>query len=110
MLRLSDELPELKSEILALLVQRLVNIDVQIQNDIEDLEDEAEDKLLQRNESRGVEGAADDSDDSDIDSVSESEETMTESEERLREIKLKVAKMDGTLNLLFEYYRPRGRR
>ena len=106
LLRLADETPELKSEILALVVQRLVNMDVQIQQDLEDFEEEAEEKLLQRPRSRDGDTTADDSDDSDIDSVSESEETMTEEELRLRELRLKVAKMDGTLDLLFEYYAP----
>lgn len=83
-----------------------MNIDVQIQHDIEDLEDEAEEKLLHRTESRGDERNAEDSDESDNESVSESEETTTEEEERMRELKLKVAKMDGTLDLLFAYYKP----
>jgi len=107
LLRLADSVPEFKSEILALLVQRLVSIDVQIQQDIEDLEEETEDKLFNRRESKAVNGFAADLDESDMDSISESEETMTEEEERLRDLKLKVEKMDGTLNLLFEYYAPR---
>lgn len=104
LLRLADNVPELRSEICALLVQRLVSIDVQIQRDIEDLEEEAEYKLLHRADSRAINGGAEDSDDSDIDSVSESEETITEEEERLRDLRLKVTKMDSTLDLLFEYY------
>ena len=104
LLRLADGAPELRAEVLALIVQRLVNVDVQIQQDIEDLEDEAEDKVLQRPSSK--DGNAEDSDDSDNNSVSESEETITEEEQRLRELRLKVAKMDGTLDILFEYYTP----
>lgn len=91
-----------------MLVQRLVSIDVQIQNDMEDLEEEeeTEQKLLQHNRSRRVHDAAEDSDDSDDDSVSESEVTMTEEEERLRELRMKIEKLDGTLDLLFDYYTP----
>ena len=104
LLRLADGIPELKAEILALLVQRLVGVDVQIQQDIEDLEEDAEDKVLRRPSLK--DGNGEDSDDSDNESVSESEGTMTEEEQCLRELRLKVAKMDGTLNLLFEYYTP----
>lgn len=102
LLRVADAAPELKGEILALLVQRLVAMDVQIQQDLDEFEDEAEDKVLQRPSSK--DGIVEDSDDSDIESVSESEETITEEERRLREVRLKVSKMDGTLDLLFKYY------
>ena len=104
LLRLADNAPELKAEILALITQRVVSMDVQIQQDIDELEEEAEEKVLQRPSSK--DGNPEDSDDSDIDSVSESEETMTEEEQRVRELRLKVAKMDGALGLLFEYYAP----
>ncbi len=100
-IRIAEEIPELKSEILALVVQKLVAIDVQVQQDMEDMEDE--EKLLQRPSSK--DGNGDESDDSDY-SFSESEETTTVEEQRLRELRLKVAKMDGTLDLLFEYYTP----
>lgn len=105
LLRVAEEVPHLKSEIIALIVQRQVDVDVQIQQDLDDLEDdEEEEKLLQRQPSQ--EGDPEDSDDSDLDSVSESEMTTTEEEQRLRDLRLKVAKMDATQNLLFEHYEP----
>ena len=106
LLRVTDYVPELKAEILALIVQRLVSIDVQIQQDLEDLEEEAEERLLQRPSSKDGNDEAEESDDSDVDSVSSSEETSTEQEQRLKELRLKVAKMDATLDLLFDYYTP----
>ncbi|KAI7518403.1 hypothetical protein KC343_g22787, partial [Hortaea werneckii] len=48
LLRCADYAPELKAEILSIITQRLVSIDVQIQLDIEDLEEEAEERLLQQ--------------------------------------------------------------
>lgn len=105
-LRIADVAPELKSEILSLIMQRLVDIDVQIQEDLEDLEDDDEDTLLQRPRQATDGAEPDDSDDSDIESISESELTTTEEEQKLRELRLKVAKMDGTQDLLFEYYEP----
>ncbi|EMC95214.1 hypothetical protein BAUCODRAFT_149228 [Baudoinia panamericana UAMH 10762] len=105
LLRVGGYMPQLESEVLAILTQRLVSIDVQIQIDIDEFEEEAEDKLLQPSfESRSTRTAADDSEDSDDDSVSESEETMAEDEQRLKEIKLKIDKMDFTMDLLFEHY------
>ncbi|KAK6433122.1 DNA independent RNA polymerase I transcription factor [Oleoguttula sp. CCFEE 5521] len=106
LLKVSKYAPELKAEILALIMQRLVSIDVQIQQDLEDLEDEAEERLLQRPRLHDNTEPVDESDDSDNESVSSSEETITEEEQRLREIRLKVAKMDGTLDMLFVYYDP----
>lgn len=105
-LRIADVAPELKAEILALIMQRLVDIDVQIQEDLEDLEDDDEDMLLQRPRLTNDKEEPEESDDSDVESVSESEMTTTEDEQRLRELRLKVAKMDGTQDLLFEYYEP----
>ena len=102
LLRMADDIPEMKDEIVALIMQRLVGVDIQIQQDIEELEDDMEAKLLQRDNT----GDADESDDSDIESLSESEITGTEEQEQLRELKLKVAKLDCTQDLLFEYYKP----
>lgn len=104
LLRLAEYAKELKSEALALIMQRLVGVDVQIQQDLEDLAEESEERLLQRPSSKDGDNELDDSDDSDSDSSSE--ETSTEDEQRLKELRLKVAKMDGTLDLLFEYYAP----
>ncbi|KAK3645123.1 DNA independent RNA polymerase I transcription factor [Elasticomyces elasticus] len=107
LLRLSEYLPELKAEVLAILTQRLVSIDVQVQLDLEDLEDEAEETLLQqRPRLKGAQPSQEDSDDTEDDSVSESEETVADAELRLRDLRLKVAKMDGSMDLLFEYYAP----
>lgn len=108
-LRITSYLPELEPEILAMLTQRLVGIDEQIQLDLEDIEEEAEDSLLrQHGQTQRVPHSSplEDSDDSDMDSVSESEETVTEEEQRLKDLRAKVAKMDETMDLLFGYYTP----
>lgn len=105
-LRIAHEMPELKTEMMALIVQRLVNIDVQIQQDIDELEDDEEDRFLQRPQLGGNAVDPYDSDDSDAESVSESEMTTTDDETRLKDLRLKVAKMDGTQDLLFEHYEP----
>lgn len=102
LLTVAEYATEIKAEIMAMMVQRLVAVDVQIQLDIEDLEEEAEETLLQRPSSR--DGEVDD--DSDAESTSSSEETYTEEEERVKELRLKVSKMDSTLDLLFTHYAP----
>ena len=109
LLRLTEHVPELRAEIMSLVTQRLVGIDVQIQQDVEDLEEVVDGRILHRPRSRDVNKAPadiDQSDDSDIDSISESEETVTEDEQRLRELRLKLDKMDYTLDMLFDYYTP----
>ncbi|KAK5113110.1 hypothetical protein LTR62_003689 [Meristemomyces frigidus] len=102
LLRLADALPELKAQILALLTQRLVSIDEQLQIDADDLDEGDEERLFLPKSAP----ADEDSDDSDADSGSDSEETMTDEERRLREMNLKLAKLDSTMDLLFEYYTP----
>ncbi|KAK3675754.1 DNA independent RNA polymerase I transcription factor [Recurvomyces mirabilis] len=102
LLRLAESMPEIKAEILALLIQRLVSIDEQIQLDYDDLEDDEEEALLQTKQAPKV----DDIDNSDDESVSESEETMTEDEQRQHELNLKVEKLDATMDLLFAHYTP----
>ncbi|QIW95746.1 hypothetical protein AMS68_001264 [Peltaster fructicola] len=102
MLLICDYAQEISAEIMAMIVQRVVSLDVQIQQDIEDMEDEAEERILHKDRPREDE----DSDESDNESVSSSEETSTEEEERLKELKLKVSKMDCTMDLLFEHYDP----
>lgn len=103
LLRLANEMPELQSEVMALITQRLVSVDVQVQLDFEDLEEEEEEKVLQKRPNPDDDA---DTDNSDMESVSESEMTTGEHEQRLRELRLKVSKMDGTLDLLFDYYDP----
>ncbi|EME79077.1 uncharacterized protein MYCFIDRAFT_87461 [Pseudocercospora fijiensis CIRAD86] len=91
--------------VIELIIRRLVNIDVQIQRDIEELEDDAEEQLLQKQRQRGdAFGGAEEDDDSEDDSDSESEITVTEEEQMLQNLRLKVANMDGTQVILFQHY------
>jgi len=107
LLRVAAEVPELSSEILALIMQKVVNIDVQIQREIEDIEeDDHEEKLLGRPRERRKQDHPEDSDESDDESESESEISITPEEERLQDLRAKVAKMDGAQDLLFEHYAP----
>ncbi|KAK4993257.1 DNA independent RNA polymerase I transcription factor [Elasticomyces elasticus] len=107
LLKLADRAPELKTQILALITERLVKIDVKIQVDMEDLQEDIEDKLVQtRRLGDGEEDDNDSGDESDEESVSSSELTQTPEEENIRELKEAVAKMDAIMDILFAYYTP----
>ncbi|KAJ5336784.1 hypothetical protein N7541_004946 [Penicillium brevicompactum] len=87
--------PELQSDILALVTEKLVKIDVQIQVDMEDYEDEIGDNLVHAAEEEEEDDdsvASDDSDDEDDDAKSG------------KKIKENISKVDGMIDLLFEYF------
>lgn len=108
LLEIGEYAYEIKAEIIAIIVQRMVSLDVDIQAEIVKMEDEeddeAEDNLLQnlfQPESDDV-----DSDRSDYDSESSSDESIAEDEMRYKDLRLKIAKIDRTMDLLFNYYNP----
>ncbi|KZF26023.1 RNA polymerase I-specific transcription initiation factor RRN3 [Xylona heveae TC161] len=113
LLRLIGYTPELQSEVLALITERLVKIDVQVQVDMQDLEEDIEeglvDDVVARRERGLLEEEEDDEDDSededDASSVS-SEESLTDEEQRIKDLKENVEKMDSILDMLFSYYTP----
>ena len=97
--------PELQAEALALITERLVKIDVQVQVDLEDLAEDVGEGLVQRiprirNDSTEV---MDDSESSDDESVL-SDDTVNEDARRTKDITRNVEKMDIILDLLFAYY------
>lgn len=90
---------------MALVTERLVKIDVQVQVDLEDLAEDVEDGLVQ-----GIHGIKsnggedlDDSESSDDESVT-SDETGDAEAQRSKDIAKKVEKMDLILDLLFGHY------
>ena len=108
LLKLTEYAPELKGEILALVTERLVKIDVQIQVDMEDLEEDIEESLVQNvlhNSQNEEDDGGDVADASDDESVS-SEESLAGDEKHLKDLKESVGKMDAILDLLFDYYHP----
>ncbi|OCK77424.1 RNA polymerase I-specific transcription initiation factor RRN3 [Lepidopterella palustris CBS 459.81] len=107
-LKLIEYSPELKGTVIALIMERLVKIDVQIQIDMDDLEEDIEDSLVQDGRAKRIEQVEDEDeadDDSDDESVS-SEESLPDEERHLKELKESVRKMDSILDLLFNYYHP----
>lgn len=98
--------PELQADILALITEKLVKIDVQIQVDMEDLEDEEGEDVLHDISPETVMFAEDlDDDDGDNASVM-SDESVEEESRRLKIIKENILKLDGMIDTMFEYYSP----
>jgi RNA polymerase I-specific transcription initiation factor RRN3 len=107
LVRLIDYAPELKSDIFALITDRLVKIDVQMQVDLDDLDDEVAAAIVQAislNPSREEQEDGEDSE-SDVDSVTSDEDVNVDSK-RIKEVQGNVEKMDAILDLLFTMYNP----
>lgn len=97
-LKISEYCPELKGQILSLIMDKLVKIDVQIQVDMEELEDDVEDRLIE-DDIRDF----DEDEESDNESVS-SEESLDAEETRIKELREAVTKLDTIMDLLFAHY------
>lgn len=87
--------PELQSDILALITEKLVKVDVQIQVDLEDFEEEVGDDLLQ-----------DIDDDQDDDESVVSDDSEEDDSKGAKKIKDNILKVDGMIDILFEYFSP----
>lgn len=96
-LKVADYCPELKGQIFSLVTDKLVKIDVQIQVDMEELEDDIEERLVGDAINEAEE------DDSDNDSVA-SEDSLDPEEQRLKDIRQAVSKLDTIMDLLFTHY------
>ncbi|KAL8742543.1 MAG: hypothetical protein Q9184_008240, partial [Pyrenodesmia sp. 2 TL-2023] len=104
LLQITGYAPILQTDILALITERLVKIDLQVQEDLEDLAEDAEEGLVQH-ESRSlddVDRILDDSEDSDEES--DTDEEADQELLRTREITKNVEKMDYMLDMLFAYH------
>lgn len=93
-----DYAPELNGDVLALTTERLVKIDVEIQEEIDELDDEDEEDIM------NVEPVDDLSDDSDAESDTSTELSISPEEQQLKALRDSVAKMDSVLDILFAYW------
>ncbi|KAI0154758.1 RNA polymerase I-specific transcription initiation factor RRN3 [Xylariaceae sp. FL1272] len=107
LLKVRQYCPELRSDVMDLIISRLVKIDVETQIDLGDMDDR-----LAAMVALSVQSAHerphlddDDSDDSDNESVS-SDESEDEEYTLIKTAKDNVMKMDSVLNTLFELYTP----
>lgn len=103
LIKVIEYAPELQADILALITEKLVKIDVQIQVDMEDIEDEAGEDLVQDIASPERIALADD--ESDAESVA-SDDSIDVDSRQLKAVKDKIQKLDFMIDTLFEYYSP----
>ena len=108
LIRVIHYAPELKAEIFALITERLVKIDVQMQTDLDDLDDEVAAAIVQAislQPDRIDEDGDMDDEDSDTDSVT-SDDSLDDEASRIKEVQGNVEKMDAILDTLFSIYNP----
>ena len=104
-LRVTEYAPELRPSILALITDRLVKIDVQVQINLEDLDDEVGDGLVQDipQPKSSLNDESEEEEESDEESDMDDEDLDPEAQ-RAKEIAANVEKLDIVLDILFEYY------
>ncbi|KAL8670771.1 MAG: hypothetical protein Q9168_004713 [Polycauliona sp. 1 TL-2023] len=109
LLRITEYAPVLRADILTLITERLIKIDLQVQEDLEDLAEEVEEGVVQhvprvRSDINSILDESHDSDDDDDDDESETDDEMDEDTLRTQTITKNVEKMDCILDMLFTYY------
>ncbi|KAL9018935.1 MAG: hypothetical protein Q9185_003769 [Variospora sp. 1 TL-2023] len=104
LLKITDYAPILQTDILALITERLVKIDLQVQEDLEEIAEDAEEGVVQRvpRAQSDMDKILDDSEDSDDESDTDDE--MDQDIRRTKKITKNVEKMDYILDMLFAYY------
>ncbi|KAF6240227.1 hypothetical protein HO173_001838 [Letharia columbiana] len=104
LLKLVGYSPELRGEVLALITERLVKIDVQVQVDLEDLAEDVGEGLVDQIPPARPD-LMDDMEDSDMSDEEDSDEDEEDEEaQRAKEITKNVEKMDAILDILFSHY------
>ncbi|CAG8983533.1 hypothetical protein HYALB_00004334 [Hymenoscyphus albidus] len=106
--RLMEYAPELKSDIFALVTEKIVNIDVKMQLRLED-EDEIATAVMKAitMSGKGTNETGDDGTDSDEDSLTSDDDDDLESDSRkIQQAQSQVEKMDAMLDILFTMYSP----
>ncbi|TVY55896.1 RNA polymerase I-specific transcription initiation factor rrn3, partial [Lachnellula suecica] len=105
LLRLIEYTPELKSDVFALITDKLVKIDVQMQLDLDDLDSEIVDAVRKNIMLRAQVAQEEDGEDSDSDEDS-SDEDVNDDAKQVKEVYANIEKMDAILELLFNVYDP----
>ncbi|KAI4252313.1 MAG: hypothetical protein LQ352_004364 [Teloschistes flavicans] len=104
LLQIAEYAPVLQMDILALITERLVKIDLQVQEDLEDLAEDVEEGVVQHVPQAQLDSANFLDDDQDSDEESDTDEEMDADVLRTRDITKSVEKMDCILDMLFTYY------
>ncbi|KAL8714798.1 MAG: hypothetical protein Q9220_001311 [cf. Caloplaca sp. 1 TL-2023] len=94
----------LQTDVLALITERLVKIDLQVQEDLEDFAEDVEDGVVQQVPRSQTHLVSIDHDLDDSDEESNVDEEMDADVSRTRDIAKNVEKMDCILDMLFTFY------
>lgn len=105
LLKVISYAPELQADILALITEKVVKIDVQIQVDMEDIEDEVGEDVLHAVSPEATMLEDDENEVDDNASVA-SDDSLDVESRRVKAIKDNILKLDGMIDSLFEYYAP----
>ncbi|OJD12581.1 hypothetical protein ACJ73_09325 [Blastomyces percursus] len=107
-IKIIDYAPELRSDILSLVTEKLVKIDVQFQVDLEDAdEDIDDDNLVAMSSPEAMAlGDEDDDEDSDTDTVASDDDLSDIEAQRAKQRADTKQKIDFMIDILFEYYSP----
>jgi RNA polymerase I-specific transcription initiation factor RRN3 len=107
LLQVLEYAPELRSDIFALITEKLVKIDVQMQVNLDDMDDDIAAAIVQSLNMKATQGddAEEDSDDSDSESDA-SEDSDDDEDDPVKMMQDNVEKMDAILDILFELYTP----
>ncbi|EMD63019.1 hypothetical protein COCSADRAFT_37893 [Bipolaris sorokiniana ND90Pr] len=97
--QVTEYAPEIRGEVLTLVTDKLCKIDAQMQMDMEDIDDDLEERLV----GDAIHNEEDDDDMSDDGSVS-SHESLEPEEQRLKDIKDTMLKLDIVMDVQFAYY------
>ena len=102
LLQMVDYAPELRADILALITDKLVKIDVQVQVDMEDFEEDVEEEILQSTSAESI--ALGDAEELDDDDILSDDGILDPEEESMKLVKENILKIDCIMDMLFEYY------
>ena len=102
MLKLAEYAPEFREEVEALITDRLVKIDVQMQEDIEELADEISEGVLQNLPS--LQDQKEITDGTDTESEADDLENEDLDAQRTYNIRRNIGKLDALMSILFEHY------
>ena len=110
LLKIIEYAPELRSDILVLITERLIKIDLQVQEDLENLEEEVDEGLVEdvsklQMAREGLDDLSGEEDEDGDESII-SDEGLDEEAQRKKEVKSNIDKVDAILDILFAYYQP----
>lgn len=104
LIKIISYLPELRSDILALITEKLVKIDAQNQVNMEDLDEDTQQDIMDALNATDPATLEKDEDD-DLDEDSEAGEDEADPDlQRIKSVKACMLKVDSMVDILFEYY------